>query len=166
VIFACVGTNPFEFERFVKIVDGLHAIDSSLEVCLQIGFTSYTPTNYKYEKFVNLGEYHKYVSQCDVFIAHAGTGVSIDAMKHRKNLILIPRYGELNEHTDNHQLELAKYWEEQNRAFVIYKNDGSDALHKKIVEARSTRLNPERPNKELLIKNINKYILEIDGAIK
>lgn len=119
MIFAAVGTSTYQFKRFVKEID-LLAKSTDSEVYLQIG---YTIEDVKYCKVINHlshSDFLNMLSDCTTFISHTGIGVTLDAMRLNKPLISIPRSPNLNEHTDDHQLELATALKQNNRCHVIF----------------------------------------------
>jgi glycosyltransferase involved in cell wall biosynthesis len=57
--------------------------------------------------FLPIEKFSNALQKCDLFITHAGEGNIGQALQFRKRMILVPRKKELNEHTDNHQEEMA-----------------------------------------------------------
>ena len=108
-IFVTVGTHSQGFDRLIKEVDELLIKEKIKDkVFAQIGNTKYIPKKIIFKKFLNEKEYLKNFKKADLIISHAGAGSIINALKLNKKLILVPRLKKFNEHTDNHQIELAK----------------------------------------------------------
>lgn len=89
MIFVCVGSREYQFNRLLKEVDSL--IESGVikeEVFAQIADSNYTPKHYKYSRFLDEKEFNKYQDKADLIITHGGTGAIIGALKRRNKLLL------------------------------------------------------------------------------
>jgi len=121
MIFITVGTHTQPFNRLLVEVDNLISKGFiKKRVVAQIGYSTYKPKNYE---FFNFTSYKKILSlnkKADIVISHAGVGSIIIALKYKKPLIIVPRLKKYNEHTDNHQLQIAKAFENENKAIVVY----------------------------------------------
>lgn len=109
MIFLCVGSREYQFDRLIKELDQLVGNGTiSDEVIGQIGASNYIPKNFSFERFMSANEFEKYQKQADLIISHAGTGSLINSLKLGKQVVSVPRLLKYNEHTDNHQLEVSK----------------------------------------------------------
>jgi UDP-N-acetylglucosamine transferase subunit ALG13 len=161
MIFATVGTAPFQFNRFIALFDDLYQIDPSLDVVIQTGTSSNKHKGlFKCVEFLDHSDYLELIDSSDLIIAHCGIGVTIDAEKFSKKLILVPRDPGLGEHTDKHQFELAKAFYDYGRANVLYPEHDVEYLLKLI---NSKPLTPKSMpnnflNKEHLLLSLEKYL--------
>jgi UDP-N-acetylglucosamine transferase subunit ALG13 len=157
MIFITVGTHTQPFNRLLVEVDNLISKGFIKErVVAQIGYSTYKP---KYYEFFNFTSYKKILSlnkKANIVISHAGVGSIIIALKYNKPLIIVPRLKKYNEHTDNHQLQIAKAFENENKAIVVYNiRNLKDAInnakrfHFKHVHEKNT-----------LVKEISKILAE------
>lgn len=115
MIFVCVGSREYQFNRLLKKIDEL--IEDKIitdHVFAQIGQSTYLPKNYTYEKFLSSKEFQKKQSEADLIISHAGTGALMSALKLGKKVIAVPRLKKYDEHIDNHQLQIASVLDESN----------------------------------------------------
>lgn len=115
LILVCVGASEYKFDRLLKIIDELcdeNIIDSK-EIIAQIGYTNYTPRNYKYFELIGRDQFQEFIDSADIVITHAGTGSVIPALKAMKKVIVFPRIERFKEHLDNHQLELSDVFTKQ-----------------------------------------------------
>lgn len=108
LIFVCVGSREYQFNRLLKEIDRLIETEVIKEkVFAQIGQSTYTPKNYNYERFLSVEEFKGYQADSDFIISHAGTGALIGALKEEKQVIAVPRLHKFKEHTDDHQVQVA-----------------------------------------------------------
>ena len=108
MIFVCVGSRDYQFNRLLKKLDELVA-DGTIkeEIVAQIGASQYEPQNYKWERFLDRDEFKNYQSNADLIISHAGTGALIGALKLEKQVIAVPRLAKYGEHIDDHQTQIS-----------------------------------------------------------
>ena len=123
-IFVTVGTHPQSFRRLIVKMDELAAQHPEWSVFGQIGYTDYNPKHFRFTKLIPETEYSKKVAAADVVVSHGGAGAIIHAMQTRKKLVLVPRLEQFNEHTNDHQLDLARSLEKSKK--VISVKDVSD----------------------------------------
>ena len=132
MIFLTLGTHPQQFDRLVKEVDEL--VGKGMlggRIFAQIGHSSYIPKNFNYVKFLSLDEFNKNMAKASLIITHAGEGNIGTSLQLNKKMIIVPRLKKFNEHTNDHQLELAKAIEREGRGIVVYDvKELSDAFEK------------------------------------
>ena len=114
MIFVCVGSRKFQFDRLIRKLDELIEQGSITEtVFAQIGQSSYIPKFYDYERFMDVEKFKEYQRKADLIISHGGTGALIGALKLGKQVIAVPRLAKYGEHTDDHQTQVASVLEDQ-----------------------------------------------------
>lgn len=120
-IFVTVGTHPQQFDRLLREIDRLVGNKTIREgVFAQVGNSGYSPKNYGFKKFLTLDEFNRQVKKASVVITHAGEG-SIGLCKNMgKKMVVVPRRMEFSEHTNNHQLELARVVERSGIGLVAW----------------------------------------------
>jgi UDP-N-acetylglucosamine transferase subunit ALG13 len=120
VIFVSVGTHKQQFNRILEAIDDL--VEKKIikeKVFAQTGHSNYKPKNYSFKKFLEIKEFDKNIKACSTFITHAGEGNIGTALQHEKKMIIIPRRKKFDEHTNDHQLELAEAIAKEKQAIVI-----------------------------------------------
>lgn len=120
MIFVCVGSREYQFNRLLREIDLL--IDEGKiteEVFAQIGQSDYIPQNYSFKRFLSPDEFKKYQQEANIIISHAGTGALIGALKLGKKVIAVPRLAKYGEHIDDHQIQIAQVLHEQNYLHYI-----------------------------------------------
>lgn len=107
MIFVCVGSREYLFNRLINEIDILVEEEIISDVFGQIGTSSYIPKNFKFKRFLSSEEFQYYQKKADLIISHGGTGALIGALKKGKQVIAVPRLEKYGEHTDNHQLQVS-----------------------------------------------------------
>mgnify|MGYP002620747936 CR=1 FL=1 len=159
MIFVCLGTQIFQFDRLTKKLDDL--VENGViqdEIFAQIGAAEYLPRNYKYKKFIDKDEFALYQDKADVIISHGGTGALIGASKRGKNIIAVPRLAKFGEHTDDHQLQIVKVLENEGYIRAVY--DIED-LSKTITEAIECPISKVYSRESQVLDIINTFIKNI-----
>jgi len=129
MIFVSVGTHKQQFDRLLKEIDQLIEKNIISEtVFAQIGHSKYKPKKYKYKKFLGIEEFDKKIKNCSLFITHAGEGNIGTALQMEKKMIIAPRRKKFDEHTNDHQLELAEAIAKEKQAIVCDINGIENAL--------------------------------------
>ena len=129
MIFISTGSRKFQFDRLIKKVDELAGEGIiTEEVFAQIAETTYIPKNIQYKKYLSPEEFKKYQTDSDLIISHAGTGALIGALKLGKQLIAVPRLAKYNEHSDDHQMQVADALESEGFLRVCYDMDNLAGL--------------------------------------
>ena len=119
MIFVTVGTHTQGFERLIKAVDEL-AKKNKEKFIIQIGNTKYVPKNCEHFKFISDREFKKLCKKSRLIITHGGVGSIMTALSLGKPTIVAPRLKKYNEHSDNHQLDIAHELEKQGRIIALY----------------------------------------------
>ena len=107
MIFVCVGSREYQFNRLLKKLDELVGEGKITdEVIGQIGGSEYEPQNYKWHRFMDRDEFQRHRMEADLIISHGGTGALIGALKLEKQVIAVPRLAQFGEHIDDHQTQI------------------------------------------------------------
>ena len=126
MIFACLGTQEFQFNRLLEKIDELVAKRLINEdVFAQVGYSTYRPSGYRFVEFLNFDEFDNLLENCSYVITHGGTGTIIKAIRKGKKVIAVPRLKKYGEHVDDHQKEIIEAFSEKNLILGI---DSTDEL--------------------------------------
>jgi len=157
MIFLMVGTHTKPFNRLLQGIDDLiGAGEIRDKVVAQIGNTDYKPKNYVGKKFFEEGDRRKLIAAADVIITHAGAGCIIDSLITGKPTIVFPRLRKFGEHTDDHQLEIAKAFGDEGKVVPVYDVSG---IPKAINDVKSIRLDVSGRK---LTERLDEYLKAID----
>ncbi len=114
MIFVCVGSRDYQFNRLLKALDTLVKSGEITEkVIAQIGQSEYEPESYEWYRFLDRDEFKRYQSEANIIISHAGTGALIGALKLEKQVIAVPRLAKYGEHIDDHQTQISSVLAEE-----------------------------------------------------
>ena len=90
-------------------------------------------------------------------ITHGGVGSIIDALSFGKIPIVVPRRKDLNEHTDDHQMQITKAMEKQGLIIPVY---NIDDLKNAIDKARKLKIKKRVKKKSKILDLIDKKLKE------
>lgn len=120
MIFLTVGTQ-FPFDRLVQAVDNMldeGLIDEGLFA--QIGESSYRPRNFRSVTSLEKKAFDKHLKKASAIISHAGMGTITMAFEYEKPLLVMPRLKKYGEVVNNHQVAIARKFEEFGHILVAY----------------------------------------------
>ena len=108
MIFVCVGSREYQFNRLLKKLDELvEQKKINDEIIAQIGGSDYEPKHYTWHRFLDRDEFQRLRTEADLIISHGGTGALIGALKLEKQVIAVPRLARFGEHIDDHQTQIS-----------------------------------------------------------
>lgn len=108
MIFVCVGSREYPFDRLIRKVDELVADGTITDrVVGQIGQTKYEPRNFEWFRFMDRDAFRKCQEEADLIISHAGAGALVSALKMGKTVLAVPRLERYGEHIDDHQTQIS-----------------------------------------------------------
>lgn len=153
-IFISVGTHSQQFDRLLAEADRIAEKRKELAFFAQIGNSRYQPKNFGFVKFLEEKDYAQNFLVNDIIISHGGAGTIINALTYSRPLIIVPRLKKYGEHTDDHQLDLAKAMEEKGKCIAVLDiKDLNEAINKSL--NKKAGMNSE---KEGMIKKIREFI--------
>lgn len=156
MIFVCVGSRGYQFNRLLREMDGLVEAGRIREsVFAQIGLSDYEPVNYKYKRYMDKNEFVQMQREADLIVSHAGTGILIGALKLGKQVIAVPRRQCYGEHIDDHQFQIASVLEQQGYLRVVWE---MGELGERIEEARHNPIRKKYEIKSNIVGIISDYI--------
>ncbi len=159
MIFITVGTQKFQFDRLIRQIDELIEQKKITEdVFAQIGNTEYLPRNYKYQRFLKQDEFDALMKQCSVAITHSGVATIMRALSNNKPVVVVPRLAKFGEHVDNHQLEIAVSFYEQNLVMMCTEIDEIIIV---INEARNHKFGTYTSQRKGVLSTIREYLKTI-----
>jgi len=110
MIFVTVG-SMLPFDRLIASMDQWAASNPGQEVFAQIGQGTYQPKSMTWAPKVTPAEFKALVSKADLIVAHAGMGSIITALERQKAIVIVPRKAALAEHTSDHQIHTARWFQ-------------------------------------------------------
>ena len=156
MILVTLGTQDKSFERLLKALDNL--IDKKIiqeEVVVQAGYTNYESKNMKVFSYLPKEEFEKLIEECDLLITHAGVGSIMAGLKRKKKIIAIPRLAKYQEHTNDHQLQIAEEFEKE--GYLLSVVDLKD-LKKTLNKVKKFKPKEYHGNNQKMLDLIENYI--------
>ena len=156
LIFVILGTQDKGFERMLKEIDEL--IKDGIitnRVVVQAGSTNFKSNEMDIIDYLPMQKFHKYIEEADIIITHGGVGSILDAIKHHKKVIAIPRLEKYHEHVNNHQIEIV---EEFDRLGYIMDCGNLKRLGNKLMEIENFTPTPFVSNNDKFTQKLEKYI--------
>jgi UDP-N-acetylglucosamine transferase subunit ALG13 len=144
LIFVTIG-SMFPFDRLIRAMDAWAAAAATegpggpggpgpVDLVAQIGEGSYRPAHMRWVKSLERADYARTVMEAELVVAHAGMGSVITAGEHGKPIVLLPRRAGLGEHTNDHQVDTARWLRGRPGLFVA---DAETDLPAAIAAARA-----------------------------
>lgn len=120
LIFVCLGSQQYPFDRLLKKLDELKGAGKIREeIFAQIGSSNYIPEFYSWERFITQEVYEKKLDEASMVISHGGTGAIVKALKKGKKVIAIPRQAKYGEHADDHQFQIVDFMYENGYVYKV-----------------------------------------------
>jgi len=132
MITIILGTHERSFLRLVKEIEKLIKEKRIKEkTIIQLGYTKYKIDGVECFDFIPFDKMIKYIEDSSVIVTHGGVGSIMDCLSFGKMPIVVPRRMELNEHSDDHQMQITKEMEKQGLILPIYDiNNLGNAIEK------------------------------------
>ena len=121
MILVLLGTQDKPFKRLLNAV--LKAKENNIikdKVIAQIGCTKFESDKIETFDYTTKEEIEKLIDKARVVITHAGVGTIIECISKSKKVIVVPRRKKYGEHTNDHQLEITKEFEEKKYIKAVY----------------------------------------------
>lgn len=115
MIFVTVGTHHQPFER---LLDALDDLDDELVV--QYGPGKAPPNASRAQPFMTFDAMLDAFREADTIITHAGVGSILCASREGHVPLVVPRRHELEEHVDDHQVELTRALAERGSVVAVW----------------------------------------------
>ena len=130
MILVLLGTQDKPFKRLLEAVEKAKKEKIIKDkVIAQIGCTIFKSEVIETFDYKEKEEIEKLIDKAKLIITHAGVGTIIECISKNKKVIVVPRRKKNGEHTNDHQLEITKEFEEKKYISAVYNlNKLSDVL--------------------------------------
>jgi UDP-N-acetylglucosamine transferase subunit ALG13 len=119
MILLTVGTQ-FPFDRLVTAVDEACRRGFPEQVFAQIGESTYRPQSFPAVGALDKHQFDDYCRRASAIIGHAGMGTIGMALELGKPLLVLPRRKKFREVVNDHQVAIARKFEELGHVLVAY----------------------------------------------
>ena len=164
MIFICVGSREYQFDRLLEKIDDLvkeKKLDE--EVFAQIGQSTYIPEHYQYVRYISPDDFHQKQIDADLIISHGGTGALVAALKLGKKVIAVPRLAKYQEHIDDHQIQVCNMLEKQQYLKVVYE---MSELYDTIKQVKNQKAIRQYSRSSNILSIIDEYICKTQKLLK
>lgn len=156
MILVTLGTQDKGFPRLLEALEKAIENKSIKEkVIVQAGYTEFESKNMEIYKLLPMDKFDEYMKKCDLLITHAGVGSIMSGLELNKKIIATPRLEKYGEHTNNHQIEIAREFSKE--GYIIYLED-FDKLGEIIKNIKNFKPRKYKSNNDNFIKIIENYI--------
>lgn len=167
MIFVCVGSRPYQFNRLFKELDRLVETGSiDQEIFAQIGASTYEPKYFKFEHFINPDSFTRKINAADIVISHGASGSIMGALNAGKKVIAVARLAKYGEHINDHQVAINETL--ANEDLVLNVTDMADlgpAI--RVLQSGEVELNPwHNDNPTAIVDAIDGFIQESFHGIR
>lgn len=159
LIFVCVGSRNYPFDRLFKKLDEL--VEQGLidnEIFAQIGTSKYKPKHYAYKDFLAHDEFESKMDEAHIVISHGATGSFIQAFKKDKQVIGVTRLAKYGEHIDNHQIQTNEAFAENKYILAVFEMDELYDAIKAFKDGTADVIRWENRNPNAIIDLIDDFI--------
>lgn len=126
MIYVTLGTMFMDFGRLVRKMDDI-AQTTGEQVIIQTGLAATLPRHCEHFDFKPHAEVLALQSSARLVVAHAGIGVTMDALHSGRPLVLVPRLKRFQEHMNDHQIEIARAVQQRGWGRMVLDIDDLDA---------------------------------------
>ena len=155
MIFLTVGTQ-FPFDRLVRTVDDLVAGGViQEEVFGQIGVDAYQPRSFQAVALLDKKAFDDCVHKASALISHAGTGTITMALDMGKPLLAMPRLKRYREVVNDHQVAIARKFEQLGHLLAAYT---PDELAAKVTQLSGFKPKPRTVQQEAVVRRIAEFL--------
>jgi len=161
LIFVCVGSRYYPFDRLFKKLDEL--VEQGLiedEIFAQIGTSKYKPRHYAYKDFLTPDEFESKIDKAQIVISHGATGSFIQALKKDKKVIGVTRLEKYGEHIDDHQIQTNEAFAENKYILAVFEMDELFDAIKAYEDGTADVIRWENRNPNAIIDLIDGFIQE------
>jgi beta-1,4-N-acetylglucosaminyltransferase len=161
MIFLTVGTQ-FPFDRLVKAVDetvSKNGLDE--QIFAQVGTTTYRPRNFEAVSSLEKTKFDKHFNEADSIISHAGMGTITMALERKKPLLVMPRLRKYGEVVNDHQLVIARKFEQLGYLLVAYE---AEDLPAKVGKLKSFVPQDRQPQAKIVADRISAFLNELSKS--
>ena len=159
MIFVTVGSQKFQFNRLLEIIDELvKNTNINEEIFAQTGYSDYQPKYFQYKNFLDREEFENWEKKADIIITHGGTGAIVGAVKNKKKVIAISRLARYGEHVDDHQKQIITEFNERNLIYGLLDLKNYSELKAAIEYVKTHKFNTYISNTQTVINSIEKFI--------
>lgn len=161
MIFVCVGSRPYQFNRLFEELDRLVCAGRVKEpLFAQIGASTYEPKSFAFEHFMDPDAFKAKMAEADIVISHGASGSIMGALNAGKRVIAVSRLAKFGEHINDHQVGINETLASEGLVLAVHEmdelGDAIEAMESGVVKLRQWK----NPNPNAIIDEIDRFIQE------
>lgn len=161
MIFVCVGSRNYPFDRLIKKLDELYEQGIiKEEIFAQIGTSTYKPQHYSYQDFLSQEEFLRKIEEADIVISHGASGSIMKALNAGKKVIAVTRLEKYGEHINDHQIQNNEAFASNKYVLAVYEMDELKDAIEKIYNGTADLIPWENKDPMAIINLIDDFIQE------
>jgi UDP-N-acetylglucosamine transferase subunit ALG13 len=139
LVFVTVGTNHHPFDRLIEWIDRWFEDGGGRRArCLVQSGTSRPPAHAPWRPYLTADEMEAAMGEAACIVCHGGPTTIIDAGRHGRKPIVVPRLKSLGEHVDDHQVAFTGWIGTQQEIEVVGNEERLRALIDRAVSDPTT----------------------------
>ncbi len=151
MIFVTVGNHNQPFNRLLQWIDEIaRERIFSERFFVQRGHTKLALASCESVDFLDSQEFDACLAQAVALVTHAGQGTIFASLAAGLTPVVVPRLKRFNEHTNDHQLQIALAFEQQGLIRVAHTRDELTLHLSAVLQAKRRPKRHMRPNERLL----------------
>lgn len=154
MILVLLGTQNNSFTRLLDAIQ--QNIDDGIikeRVIVQAGFTKYKSNKMEIFSKIDKEDFLKLVEESNLIISHGGVGSIISGLSNGKKVIVAPRLKKYGEHVNNHQIQIARKFEQEGYVKCVLNMKNLGKTIKKIESFEPKKYKSEEGNILSIIEN-------------
>ncbi len=161
MIFVCVGSRNYPFDRLFKELDKL--CDEGIikeKIFAQIGTSTYIPKKFEYKDFISQEEFLEKIKNADIVISHGASGSIMKALNAGKKVIAVTRLEKYGEHINDHQIQNNEAFASNGYVLPVYEMEELKGAIQKIHEGTDNLIPWENKDPMAIVNLIDEFIQE------
>ena len=151
-----LGTQDKSFDRLLRMVEKeIKNNNLKGEVIVQAGQTKFKSKYMEIFDLIPITKFNKLIKEADLVITHGGVGSIIQALKHNKKVIAVPRLARYKEHENDHQIQIV---EEFTKNGYILSAKNTKELNKALEDVNKFEPKKNKSNNNKMVKLIENFI--------
>lgn len=161
MIFVCVGSRPYQFNRLFEELDRLVAAGRVKgDVFAQIGASTYEPKKFAFEHFMDPDAFRARMAEADIVISHGASGSIMGALNAGKKVIAVARLAKYGEHINDHQMGINETLAAEGLVLAVSEMDELGEAIEAMESGRVHLKSWHNPTPNAIIDEIDRFIQE------
>jgi UDP-N-acetylglucosamine transferase subunit ALG13 len=159
LIFVCVGSRKYQFNRLFVKLDELYEKGLIKEnIFAQIGASTYKPKYFEYKDFISPEEFQLKVNEANIVISHGASGSIMKALNAGKKVIAVTRLEKYGEHINDHQIQNNEAFAANQYVLAVYDMDDLGKAIQAYYDGTADRVPWENKDPMAIVNIVDQFI--------